>query len=163
MSWRREVYGHCHTFCLSHTGCHHTVCPTACHTGCDCRIFCYNPTVRHTGHHSVTLSQYCCLTCFLCSLKLSVIIPRSDELFIYFRKFRPYIYNHILDTCSTSWGASSARVCNTFVFSLTFFILQYLYKLGQALWARSNFGLWYAAIGVVKMLHTDKKLNTEPL
>ena len=36
-------------------------------------------------------------------------------------------------------------------------------KLGQALWARSNFGLWYAAIGVVKMLHTDNKVNTEPL
>ena len=30
-------------------------------------------------------------------------------------------------------------------------------KLGQALWARSNFGLWYAAVGVVKMLHTDNK------
>ena len=25
------------------------------------------------------------------------------------------------------------------------------YKLGQALWARSNFGVWYAAVGVVKM------------
>ena len=30
-------------------------------------------------------------------------------------------------------------------------------KLGQALWARSKFGLWYAAVGVVKMLHTDNK------
>ena len=36
-------------------------------------------------------------------------------------------------------------------------------KLGQALWARSKFGLWYAAIGVVKMLHTDNKVNTESL
>ena len=32
-----------------------------------------------------------------------------------------------------------------------------LYKLGQALWVRSKFGLWYAAVGVVKMLHTDNK------
>ena len=41
--------------------------------------------------------------------------------------------------------------------------LLFIYKLGQALWARSNFGLWYAAIGVVKMLHTDNKVNTESL
>ena len=31
----------------------------------------------------------------------------------------------------------------------------------RPLWARSNFGLWYAAKGVVKMLHTDNKVNTE--
>ena len=27
----------------------------------------------------------------------------------------------------------------------------------RTLWARSKFGLWYAAVGVVKMLHTDNK------
>ena len=27
----------------------------------------------------------------------------------------------------------------------------------RPLWARSKFGLWYAALGVVKMLHTDNK------
>ena len=27
----------------------------------------------------------------------------------------------------------------------------------RPLWARSNFGLWYVALGVVKMLHTDNK------
>ena len=36
-------------------------------------------------------------------------------------------------------------------------------KLGQALWARSNFGVWYAAVGVVKMLHTDNKQKIRKL
>ena len=36
-------------------------------------------------------------------------------------------------------------------------------KLGQALWARSKFGLWYAAVGVVKMLHTDNKQQIRKL
>ena len=38
-----------------------------------------------------------------------------------------------------------------------------LYKLGQALWARSNFGILYAAVGVVKMLHTDNKQKIRKL
>merc|ERR1711867_19432 len=36
-------------------------------------------------------------------------------------------------------------------------------QLGQALWARSNFGVWYAAVGVVKMLHTDNKQKIRKL
>ena len=35
--------------------------------------------------------------------------------------------------------------------------------MGQALWARSKFGLWYAAVGVVKMLHTDNKQQIRKL
>ena len=33
----------------------------------------------------------------------------------------------------------------------------------RTLWARSKFGLWYAAVGVVKMLHTDNKQQIRKL
>ena len=33
----------------------------------------------------------------------------------------------------------------------------------RTLWARSKFGLWYAAVGVVKMLHTGNKHNIRKL
>merc|ERR1712089_59482 len=33
----------------------------------------------------------------------------------------------------------------------------------RPLWARSKFGLWYAALGVVKMLHTDNKQQIRKL
>ena len=36
-------------------------------------------------------------------------------------------------------------------------------KLGQALWARSKLGVWYEAVGVVKMLHTDNKQDIRKL
>ena len=36
-------------------------------------------------------------------------------------------------------------------------------KLGQALWARSKLGVWYEAVGVVEMLHTDNKQDIRKL
>ena len=35
--------------------------------------------------------------------------------------------------------------------------------MGQALWARSKLGVWYEAVGVVKMLHTDNKQDIRKL
>ena len=41
--------------------------------------------------------------------------------------------------------------------------VQYSTSWARTLWARSKFGLWYAAVGVVKMLHTDNKQQIRKL